>query len=124
MRDAGARDCQPSLFLRERKSRQNQGETARCECVVTRYPHNKSEYGTPVYFERADHVISREETVNYGRPQTDEALRIFVTRDKWAHFLGRVLYGNAMSETGRNEIQELHAKEVGVGNPSEERASS
>jgi len=26
--------------------------------------------------------------------------------------------------SGRNEIQELHAKEVGVGNPSEERASS
>ncbi len=29
-----------------------------------------------------------------------------------------------MSETHKNEIQELHAKEVGVGNPSEERASS
>jgi hypothetical protein len=29
-----------------------------------------------------------------------------------------------MSETRKNEIQELHAKEVGVGNPSEERASS
>jgi hypothetical protein len=25
---------------------------------------------------------------------------------------------------GTNEIQELHAKEVGVGNPSEERANS
>ena len=29
-----------------------------------------------------------------------------------------------MSETRKNEIQELHATEVGVGNPSEERASS
>ena len=28
------------------------------------------------------------------------------------------------NEMGKNEIQELHAKEVGVGNPSEERASS
>jgi len=27
-------------------------------------------------------------------------------------------------ERVKNEIQELHAKEVGVGNPSEERASS
>jgi hypothetical protein len=27
-------------------------------------------------------------------------------------------------ERAKNEIQELHAKEVGVGNPSEERASS
>ncbi len=26
--------------------------------------------------------------------------------------------------SAKNEIQELHAKEVGVGNPSEERASS
>ncbi len=29
-----------------------------------------------------------------------------------------------MSKKSKNEIQELHAKEVGVGNPSEERASS
>ena len=28
------------------------------------------------------------------------------------------------SDLGRKKIQELHAKEVGVGNPSEERASS
>ena len=27
-------------------------------------------------------------------------------------------------ESPKNEIQELHAKEVGVGNPSEERANS
>ena len=27
-------------------------------------------------------------------------------------------------QRGKNEIQELHAKEVGVSNPSEERASS
>ena len=41
-------------------------------------------------------------------------------------FLGKdaeVLGGRKMYEA-KNEIQELHAKEVGVGNPSEERASS
>ena len=32
--------------------------------------------------------------------------------------------GEGKMKDPKNEIQELHAKEVGVGNPSEERASS
>lgn len=35
----------------------------------------------------------------------------------------RPLRRKASNDT-KNKIQELHAKEVGVGNPSEERASS
>jgi hypothetical protein len=37
---------------------------------------------------------------------------------------GDSLLKTNMTERGKNEIQELHAKAVGVGNPSEERASS
>jgi len=32
--------------------------------------------------------------------------------------------GKTVRRVVKNEIQELHAKEVGVGNPSEERANS
>jgi hypothetical protein len=36
----------------------------------------------------------------------------------------RKILGKNHEQDGKNEIQELHAKEVGVGNPSEERANS
>ena len=53
-----------------------------------------------------------------------ETLCIFVAGDKYSRCHARVCTPKTMSERGKNEIQELHAKEVGVGNPSEERASS
>jgi hypothetical protein len=53
-----------------------------------------------------------------------EALCIFVARGQRTdrRHPGILLKGD--EQPRKNEIQELHAKEVGVGNPSEERASS
>lgn len=48
---------------------------------------------------------------------------IFVAGDNSSLYWGKAV-GKIMTKSGKNEIQELHAKEVGVGNPSEERASS
>jgi hypothetical protein len=53
-----------------------------------------------------------------------ETLFIFVAGDKCSQSFGGVSYRKTANKRVENEIQELHAKEVGVGNPSEERASS
>ena len=53
-----------------------------------------------------------------------EALCIFVASNKSIRSLWREPNRTIELKMGENEIQELHAKEVGVGNPSEERASS
>ena len=92
---------------------------------------------------RARHCQSGRQRLGAGGIQMKEGDGVFITtwkparlsesgvarcgRRDIAHQFSRARHRPCEGErmkTGRNEIQELHAKEVGVGNPSEERASS